>query len=170
MAEPPYVVLPLSADLDPAIRRAAAQGFRPQRGFAFADEPWDLAATRQVAVGTVASTDEAERALLLAIRGAGLIVTVDTEAPWAAGFVADVQRLAAPAPAVGADLPLSPEQRQILDLLADGASIASAATILFLSLRTANRRVAEARAALGVTSTSEAVIAYVRLRDDAIPS
>ena len=59
---------------------------------------------------------------------------------------------------------LTPEQRQILDLLADGASIAQAARQLYLSLRTANRRVAAARDALGVASTREAVLAYARLR------
>jgi hypothetical protein len=35
-----------------------------------------------------------------------------------------------------------------------------------LSLRTANRRIAEARDALGVRSTREAVLAYLRMRGD----
>ena len=59
---------------------------------------------------------------------------------------------------------LTAEQRQILDLLAGGASIAQAARQLFWSLRTANRRVAAARDALGVSTTQEAVVAYARLR------
>ena len=61
--------------------------------------------------------------------------------------------------------PLSREQREVLDLLADGHSIAQAARLRFLSLRTANRRVREAREKLGVATNREAVVAYVRLRD-----
>jgi DNA-binding CsgD family transcriptional regulator len=59
---------------------------------------------------------------------------------------------------------LTPQQRELLDLLAGGASIAEAARRLYLSLRTANRRIAAARDALGVATTREAVLAHVRLR------
>jgi DNA-binding NarL/FixJ family response regulator len=59
---------------------------------------------------------------------------------------------------------LTAEQCDLLDLLAAGHSIAEAARLRYLSLRTANRRVADARATLGVASTREAVLAYVRLR------
>jgi DNA-binding NarL/FixJ family response regulator len=61
---------------------------------------------------------------------------------------------------------LAPEQRALLDRLASGDTIAAAAQAEFLSLRTANRRIAQARQTLGVRSTREAVLIYLRLRDD----
>jgi DNA-binding CsgD family transcriptional regulator/uncharacterized protein YerC len=57
---------------------------------------------------------------------------------------------------------LTPEQRALLDRLADGATIAAAADGEFVSLRTANRRIARARALFGVRATREAVLAYRR--------
>jgi hypothetical protein len=45
-----------------------------------------------------------------------------------------------------------------------GDTIAAAAAAEFLSLRTANRRIAEARALFGVRTTREAVLAYLRQR------
>jgi DNA-binding CsgD family transcriptional regulator len=57
---------------------------------------------------------------------------------------------------------LIPEQRALLDRLADGATIAAAAAAEFVSLRTANRRIAKARALFGVRTTREAVLAYQR--------
>jgi DNA-binding NarL/FixJ family response regulator len=63
-----------------------------------------------------------------------------------------------------ADSPLLPEQRALLERLANGETIAAAAAAEFLSLRTANRRIAQAREALGVRTTREAVLAYLRQR------
>ena len=59
---------------------------------------------------------------------------------------------------------LLPEQRALLERLANGETIAAAAAAEFLSLRTANRRIAQAREALGVRTTREAVLAYLRQR------
>jgi hypothetical protein len=59
---------------------------------------------------------------------------------------------------------LAPEQRALLERLAGGETIAAAAAAEFLSLRTANRRIAEAREVLGVRTTREAVLAYLRIR------
>jgi DNA-binding CsgD family transcriptional regulator len=189
-ARPPYLVLPGPGDLDRAAADLTRRGWRVHRGFAPADEPWDLAPARVVAVGVVTDRTEAEAALLCAVRGAGLVVTLDRDRSWAAGFLADLARLAPPAPgsdARGAEpdgpppsprppagsadptsrpaTPLTAEQCDLLDLLAAGHSIAEAARMRYLSLRTANRRVADARTALGVPTTREAVLAYVRLRD-----
>lgn len=168
----PLVVLAPDADPAPVLRRATGQGWRPTRGLAAPDEPWDLGTGRHLAVATLDSAEDAAAALLLAVRGAGLVVFVEGDKPWAAGFLADVDRLAAPAPEVTETLeaeaplsiPLSKEQCDLLDLLAAGASIASAASTLYVSLRTANRRIAAARKTLGAASTNEAVVAYSRLR------
>jgi hypothetical protein len=61
---------------------------------------------------------------------------------------------------------LVPEQRALLERLAGGDTIAAAAAAEFLSLRTANRRIAEARALFGVRTTREAVLAYLRQRSN----
>lgn len=66
--------------------------------------------------------------------------------------------------------PLAPQQRALLTRLADGETIAAAAAAEFLSLRTANRRIAQARRTLGVTTTREAVAEYVRRYQDAHPA
>jgi DNA-binding NarL/FixJ family response regulator len=68
---------------------------------------------------------------------------------------------AASAPAasarLGARLPLEPEQRRALELLAGGATLAEAGAALGWSPRTIGRRLAAARVALGVATTAEAV-------------
>lgn len=165
---PPYIALAPGDDVEVAVGETARDGWRPFRGFVLPPEPWDLRAHRLVVVGPVPDEPTARSALLCAVRGTGLVVTVDRAAPWAVAFLADLARLRPPeGPAGGprSDIPLSDQQRALLDLLADGQSIAQAARRLYLSLRTANRRVAEARAALGVATTREAVVAYVRQRD-----
>lgn len=68
-----------------------------------------------------------------------------------------------PAP-TGDGATLIPEQRALLRRLANGETIAAAAAAEFLSLRTANRRIAQARAVFGVRTTREAVLAYLRQR------
>jgi DNA-binding NarL/FixJ family response regulator len=163
----PLIVLPPDGDPTPAIRKARAAGWNPQRGLSVPDSPWDLSAARHLVIAEIASAEQAAAALLLAVRGAGLLVFLNREAPWAGGFLADLERVGAPAPAMDGPpaIPLSQEQCELLDLLAAGASIASAASSRYISLRTANRRIAEARKALGAASTSEAVVAYSKLRD-----
>jgi DNA-binding NarL/FixJ family response regulator len=177
-AHPPYLVLPPPSDLDRVARDLVRRGWRVHRGFAPAEEPWDLAPARLVAVGVVGGREDAEAALLCAVRGAGLVVTLDQGRSWAPGFLHDLARLepslgAVPGGADGAQpaVPAEPtvpaltaEQCDLLDLLAAGHSIAEAARMRYLSLRTANRRVAEARTALGVPTTRAAVLAYARLR------
>jgi DNA-binding NarL/FixJ family response regulator len=115
---------------------------------------------------------EVGRALLADLERIGPVST-DPDAPVArpgsgSGSAASG---AAAGPAGGDDdgtgTPLAPEQRALLERLAKGETIAAAAQAEFLSLRTANRRIAEARQALGVRSTREAVLAYLRLRRDA---
>jgi DNA-binding CsgD family transcriptional regulator len=58
---------------------------------------------------------------------------------------------------------LTAEERDLLALLADGQTLGAAARSLHLSRRTADRRLAGARAKLGVASTAEAVVAFTRI-------
>jgi DNA-binding CsgD family transcriptional regulator len=55
---------------------------------------------------------------------------------------------------------LSPVEKALLERLASGVTIAAAATAEFLSLRTANRRIAELRRRAGVGTTRELVALY----------
>jgi DNA-binding CsgD family transcriptional regulator len=61
------------------------------------------------------------------------------------------------------------EQRRLLALLATGLSVREAARRLHLSPRTAERRLAEARAALGARTNAEAVL-RADVRDLVTPS
>ncbi|HVX43681.1 MAG TPA: sigma factor-like helix-turn-helix DNA-binding protein [Mycobacteriales bacterium] len=161
-----HVLLPAGTDPVAPANSLVAQGWRAHRGFNAPEQPWDLSAEKYLAVGAVGSAEDAADALLLAVRGALLVVAVESDEPWVQNFRADLDRLAGAAPArTDRRVPLTTEQRQLFELLAQGHSIASAAEELFVSLRTANRRIAEARKTLGAGTTSEAVVAYMRLRD-----
>jgi ABC-2 type transport system ATP-binding protein len=58
---------------------------------------------------------------------------------------------------------LSRDQDRLLRLVAEGRSIAKAAALLHVSQRTAERRLAAARASLGVRTTAEAALAVTEL-------
>ena len=157
-----HVVLEAGNDPMATARRAAGADAQIHSGFTAPDEPWDL--DGWIAAGSVRTADEAQRALLLAVRGARLVVAIHGSEGWAQAFRADLRRLAGPDRRREPELPLSAEQRQLLDLLAEGRSIADAARELFISLRTANRRIAEARTLLDAGTTSEAVVRYTKAR------
>jgi hypothetical protein len=179
-ADAPRFVLATATDATGVLRRLARAGWQTREGFALPEPAWDVTANRLVLFGRVPDVDTAELALLAAARGAGVIAITDVRADLGRALLADLERVgpvstdadAAPAgdsaepdqPA-GAT-PLAPEQRALLDRLARGETIAAAAQAEFLSLRTANRRIAEARQAMGVRSTREAVLAYLRMRRD----
>jgi len=60
---------------------------------------------------------------------------------------------------------LSPMEKALLERLASGSTISAAATAEFLSLRTANRRIAELRRRAGVSTTRELVGIYRSSRE-----
>jgi hypothetical protein len=191
----PRYLLASSVDATAVLRRLARSGWQTREGFALPESSWDVTSSRLVLFGRVPDVDTAELALLAAARGAGVIAIADVRAEVGRALLADLERIGpvstdpdAPAATAatgpvsgsgaavavpgasddhGAGTPLAPEQRALLERLAKGETIAAAAQAEFLSLRTANRRIAEARQALGVRSTREAVLAYLRLRRDA---
>ena len=57
-----------------------------------------------------------------------------------------------------------PTSGRVIDLLTEGMTVEKAARRLFISRRTADRRLAEARIALGARTTTEAVARLLRLR------
>lgn len=127
---------------------------------ALPDEPWNLASARLVFHADHGTAEVAQEALLAGLRGAGVVVVAPAGDTAVARLVEDLSRVG-DVRLVGHDgrpgHPLTPEQRRLLDLLAHGASVVAAARALNLSRRTTHRRLQEARAALGVDSTAEAI-------------
>jgi len=157
------------------LRRLARAGWHTREGFALTEPAWDVSASRLVLFGRVSDLDTAELALLAAARGAGVVAITDPASETGRALLADLARIGPVVTDPDADdeeaardgpgrPQLAPEQRALLERLANGETIAAAAAAEFLSLRTANRRIAEAREALGVRTTREAVLAYLRLR------
>ena len=158
----PLMVLPAAEDVDAVAARLRRNGHRVQGGFA-PDGPFDLADERIICSGTIATLDDARAAVLAAARGAGLLVAMAASAEVEQQFLEDLGRLGdvrrEHAERSSAGPSLTAEQRQLLDLLADGSSIPAAAAELFISVRTAERRIAQIRTALGVRTTAAAVVA-----------
>lgn len=121
--------------------------------------PWDLAGADMLCVAAVTSAADGDALVRAVARGVDVIVAVDDAVP--AAVRRDLHRLAD----VTVTLPvvervdLSADQRQILELLGEGASLPEVADSLYLSLRTAERRLSGAKRLLGVRSTAEALVA-----------
>jgi DNA-binding NarL/FixJ family response regulator len=170
MTTPRYVVA-TATDATVALRRLARAGWHTREGFALTDPAWDIGGQKLVLYGRVSDLDTAELAVHAAARGAALVAITDAGSDVGQALLADLTRLGpvtrdpeAELVAERADNVLLPEQRALLERLANGETIAAAAAAEFLSLRTANRRIAQAREALGVRTTREAVLAYLRQR------
>jgi DNA-binding CsgD family transcriptional regulator len=166
----PRHIVSTSADAETVLRRLIRDGWTVRDGFALPDPAWDVTGARLVLHGRITDNDTLQLAVLAAARGAGVVAVCDTESPLGRALLDDLARLGpvqhGPGGNGGVDpvADLIPEQRALLDRLANGDTIAAAAAAEFLSLRTANRRIAEARALFGVRTTREAVLAYLRQR------
>ena len=167
----PRHVVATPADADTVLRRLIRDGWVARDGFALPDPAWDVTGHRLVLHGRITDPEALQLAVLAAARGAGIVAICDAESALGRALIDDLARLGpvrqGPAPEANdhsAVADLVPEQRALLDRLAAGDTIAAAAAAEFLSLRTANRRIAEARQLFGVRTTREAVLAYLRQR------
>ena len=167
----PRHVVATPADADTVLRRLIRDGWLARDGFALPDPAWDVTGHRLVLHGRITDPESLQLAVLAAARGAGIVAICDAESPLGRALIDDLARLGpvrqGPAPEPNDHSPVAdlvPEQRALLDRLAAGDTIAAAAAAEFLSLRTANRRIAEARQLFGVRTTREAVLAYLRQR------
>lgn len=143
-------------------------GWTGRAGFDLPDVPWDLASRRWVCIGAVTDADAAQAATGALARGVGLVVAVDLHGDDRRRFAEDLARAgSATTPGPRTTLGLGDEHASLLDALAGGLNVTAAAASVHLSRRTANRRLAEARARLGVTTTVEAVSCWTELRDHA---
>lgn len=159
---PPFVIVE-GTDLAfrMAVRMATEAGWRVQPGFAPPYRPG-----RIVRTGSVRTSAEAAAALLAAIAGQGLVTHATAPRDVIDRLVDDLRRLGPVDHRIGtaAETPgLEPEARAILGLLAEGHSLGEAAAILGISRRTADRRLAVGRRALGARRTTEAIARARRL-------
>jgi hypothetical protein len=149
--------------LDAAANELSAAGCKVLVGWSLPVEPWDLSHDQVVCVGRVDTTAEASAALLAAVRGAGLVIAIGDSSDAADTFLDDLCHLGSVDDRRSADRHcLGLDQRHLLELLATGHTLPTAAAALHLSLRTAERRLAAIRTALGVGSTAEAILAARR--------
>jgi hypothetical protein len=176
--EAPRYVVPTSTDATVALRRLARGGWLTREGFALAEPVWDMSEARLVLYGRVPDLETVHLVVLAAARGAGVVAITDPAGEVGRALIADLGRIgpvlrdpdAEPEPPAEEGVgQLVPEQRALLERLANGETIAAAAAAEFLSLRTANRRIAQARELLGVRTTREAVLAYLRQRGASSP-
>jgi DNA-binding NarL/FixJ family response regulator len=121
-----------------------------------------------VCTGTVRDDSDAAAALLAAVGGAGLVIHALGGRDLTDRLVDDLRRLGTvdhrtAEPSERPELPA--DERELLELLADGRTLGEAAAHLHISRRTADRRLASARARLGVATTAEAVVARLRERE-----
>jgi hypothetical protein len=156
---PRFVVL---EGASPEALRAAAD----ELGAAGAEvvDGWRSAPPPAVCVGTVARAEDAARAVLAAVSGALLVVDAAGPREVIDRLCDDLRRIGELDHRVGpASGPaLRPDERALLAELLAGASLGGAARALHMSRRTADRRLAAARAALGADTTPAALRAAAR--------
>ncbi len=143
--------------------RLRAEGWRLHQGFRPAG-PWALDGV--LCWGPVHDPEALADALEAAARGAGLVLT-SVAAEHEATLLDDCRRLGlvvrdvAPPERRPDDPPWAP----LLDLLVAGMPVDEAARRCFLSERSAYRRLGQARRELGAASTTAAVVAWRRRRE-----
>lgn len=162
---PPLVVLDVStlADLEePAVSLRAA-------GWQLVDrlDEVPLRIERVVCRAVIVDARGAAAAVLAASWGAGLLVGVGALGPSIRErLVDDLERIGPVVRSLPtADPRVHPEAARLLDVLAAGRTLGEAARAAYLSRRTADRRLAEAKRELGAASSAEAIALWVKRRD-----
>ena len=144
-----------------ALREVEREGGRMVDG-------WAATGPSVVCTGMVRDAADAAEVLLAAVGGAGVVVHTQADRDVIDRLVDDLRRFG-PVDHRVAELESGPaltvEERLLLDELAEGKTLGQAAAALHLSRRTADRRLASAREKLGVTTTTEAIVAYVHPRE-----
>jgi hypothetical protein len=148
-----------------------ADGWQPHEGFTPGGTGWDLDARRIVCHGHVRTTAEARAAVLAAARGSGIVAIADLDAPVTVALHDDLRRIGTVdvrRPPV--ELPLDADQVRMLSMVAAGATLGAVAAEFSYSLRTVNRRLAAARAALGVRTTAQAATTLTTMLGTSAPA
>jgi DNA-binding NarL/FixJ family response regulator len=160
--------LALSADL-------RASGYKIHNGFVADRNDFWPAASSLVCVGTADDEESRQAAILAGAQGAGLLVMLPKDSPVPDTFLRDLDRIAVTrgqrggadwhGSAAGDGSALSAEMTALLRGIGRGRAVADVAQELNMSLRSAHRRLAEARTRLGVKTTAAAVAEEVRRRE-----
>ncbi|QSB06786.1 LuxR family transcriptional regulator [Natronoglycomyces albus] len=164
----PLHVVASTAEAEALIRKLSLAGWTRRDGFALMDTSWDIGPQTLVCVGRLGDTHTASQAVLAAARGAGVVAICDPTGALGRRVRRDLERIGplgwmpGTGEASANDVGLDEQQCKLLDHLAQGLTIAAAAEAEFISLRTANRRIAAARRSFGVSTTRQAVVAYVQ--------
>lgn len=167
----PVAIFPTSYDTDGVAQAWRRAGATVRRHITIEDAPWDLSAENLILDVTIESTDDAALIVAGCARGVGLLGRLALEDTGVGhAFLRDLHRIG-PVQRVDRSqlfegLPLSGDELAVLQALGSGASVGEAADALFISKRTAERRVASARKALGVRTTAEAVTKVAGLPRD----
>jgi DNA-binding NarL/FixJ family response regulator len=160
---PPLIIVEEQCDgLERVLSGLASEGWVVWHGWKLPVNPWNAEHARIVCTGRVVSEDDAAYALLAAARGAGVLVSIE-HSDLLERFYEDLSRLGRveivrPSEPDERIARLTPEQARLLELLSEGRSLGQAASELYISRRTADRRLASARACLGVRTTAEAAV------------
>lgn len=123
-----------------------------------------LRTERLVCRALIVDSTAAEAAVLAASWGAGLLIGIGgLDRDVRDRLVDDLERIA---PLVRSMLPAHPpiheEAARLLDLLASGRTLGDAARAAYISRRTADRRLADAKRTLGAASTAEVIALWVK--------
>jgi DNA-binding CsgD family transcriptional regulator len=104
--------------------------------------------------------EDAAAAVLAAVRGRSLVLLA-ADGGFDPALLDDLGRVGRVEWRVPVARPaLPPQEQRVLELLAEGRSLKEAAGLLFVSRRTADRRLRSARARLGVATTAEALVRF----------
>ena len=145
-----------------ALAAARGEGWTVVRGWAA-----PLTRERVACTGWIRTADDARRALLAAVAGAGLIVGVSSDQQTLDRLLDDLRRLGhVERVATGDTGParLTAGQRAVLGLLAEGLTIREATVELGLHRTTAARRLARARHLLRVDRAADEIAATLERR------
>lgn len=167
MSAAPIVVLPDAAAVEAAAVQLRRKGHAARGGFALEpDGDFDVREQKLICTGVIDGAEAARSAVLAAARGASVLLAIDDDLDPGVRhrLLDDLARLGSVRDQLTAPTQTGPaltqEQLQLLELLAAGASIPEAAAELYVSVRTAERRVAQVRAAFGVRTTAAALVAF----------
>ena len=158
---PRVIVEGSEVTFDYAVRQVHAAGWMLETGFSGPYRPGAVART-----GIIDTSAAAEAALLAALAGQAVVARATAPREVIDRFVDDLRRLGPVDHRVGkpeAPPEIDADSKAILGLLAEGHSLGEAAAILGLSRRTADRRLADGRRALGVKRTTAAILQARRL-------
>jgi DNA-binding NarL/FixJ family response regulator len=149
-----------------ALDATAARALRTEAegaGWPVVDDPALAARGRLVMIGDLLASGVAT-CIEAALTGAGLLVASAEASPELLDeLLEDLSRIGRPVIAGRHDVyQLDVTSWRLLHALRDGATVSEASRALHLSLRTANRRLAQARTALGATTRGELLRAVTR--------